>query len=210
MENIREVTRRERARRAALTPEQRAAENAAANAEVAEQAEQARVATMAERAAAAERDAAAAQREATRRAALTQEERNAENAMMRNFFAAEDAAVAARLAAFNAETARIAALPQEQREIAGRDRFQILGQRIEGPRGPRVDCMEVHRVSATFKDKLPLVAVVIREDLGAGPQHPSFIEHLDATVGKCVRESPLFESKKKPNSSEVRTRETKP
>jgi hypothetical protein len=127
--------------------------------------------------------------------------------MMRNFFAAEDAAVAARLAAFNAETARIAALPQEQREIAGRDRFQILGQRIEGPRGPRVDCMEVHRVSATFKDKLPLVAVVIREDLGAGPQHPSFIEHLDATVGKCVRESPLFESKKKPNSSEVRTRE---
>jgi hypothetical protein len=72
---------------------------------------------------------------------------------------------------------------------------------------PRVDCMEVHRISATFKDKLPLIAVVIREDIGAGPPHASFIEHLDATVGKYVSESPLFESKKKPNSSEVRTRE---
>jgi len=71
---------------------------------------------------------------------------------------------------------------------------------------PRVNCMEVHRVSATFKDKLPLVAVVIREYLGEVTKYDSFIDHLDATIGKYV-DSPVFNSKKTPNSGKERKRE---
>ena len=89
-----------------------------------------------------------------------------------------------------------------------------LAAREAVPAGRRVDCMQVHRVSAEFKEKLPLVAVAIRNDLSKArgdlsedPQYPSFIEHLDATIGNCVRNSSLFESKMKPNSKQVRSRQ---
>ena len=72
---------------------------------------------------------------------------------------------------------------------------------------PGVNCMQVHRVAATFRDKLPLIAVLIRNDLGEVPQHPSLIAHLDATVGKCIRESAMFESRRKPNSRDILSRE---
>jgi hypothetical protein len=97
-----------------------------------------------------------------------------------------------------AEYARVAA-------VAVDGETAVAAVAAVAPAAPRVDCMEVHRVSATFKDKLPLVAVVIREYLGEVTKYNSFIEHLDATIGNYV-DSPVFNSKKTPNSGKERKR----
>jgi hypothetical protein len=96
-------------------------------------------------------------------------------------------------------------------DMTPEERQRIVRPLNEAPQrhGQGVNCMEVHRVAATFRDKLPLIAGIIRTDLGEvgeRTQYPSLIAHLDATVGHCISESPIFESKNKPNSSEKRDR----
>jgi hypothetical protein len=74
-----------------------------------------------------------------------------------------------------------------------------------GERGIVVNPWQVHREAEKFAHKLPLIAVLIKEDLGATPQYSGFIEQLDATIGKCVRDSQLFEARPGPNSTEVKS-----
>ena len=69
-----------------------------------------------------------------------------------------------------------------------------------------VDCMHVHTESHKFADKLPLIASILKEDLGKEIVYPSFINHIDSTIGKIIRESPLFRKlifNKKPITREM-------
>ena len=198
------AARRERERRALLTPEELAAEdaelfgeepNATALAAVREREEAARTALTTRR-------QQLEQRETNRRAALTQAERNTENAAMRHYENNIANRHRRRQAEFNAETARIAALPAEQRAIAEQQRIAMPMPRARAEE-IRVNRMHVHREASKYREKLPLILELLREDLGEKKEYPDIIAHVEDTIGKFLRESPIFETKAEPNSKLV-------
>jgi ankyrin repeat protein len=69
-----------------------------------------------------------------------------------------------------------------------------------------VDPFHVHNQSKKYKDKLELIASILKEDLGKENTYPSFAEHFDDTIGKIIKESPLFNSKSRPNNKKPRNR----
>lgn len=205
------AARRERERRALLTPEQIAAENAELFGEQPDTAAL-REREEAARSAVAAREQQLVQRETNRRAALTQGERNAENAAMRQYQNNIANRHRRRQAEFNAETARIAALPAEQRVIAEQQRIIVPMTRTRGRANEtRVNRMHVHREASKYKEKLPLILDLLREDLGEKKEYPDIIAHFEDTIGRFLRESPIFETKAEPNSTLVEsTNNSKP
>lgn len=97
--------------------------------------------------------------------------------------------------AYEAARGVVAALHQE---------YAALEAGLQAP-AQGVNQMEVHNEAKKFADIIPLIAALIKEDLGATPQYPGFVEHFDATIGKCVRESQLFEARPGPNSTAVKS-----